>query len=388
MSRSRNIAMVALGALLVASCSGGDGDEADEPASTDSVAESDDGPFTTSQTDVTESDDEPDGGDDTFISTDELDEPTGVEDVNARQPLTGRPVPGEADIEQGPALAVVIDNGPGARFVQTGLGLADIVYETVVEGGITRLIAVFHDQAESVAVGPIRSGRSQDVALLAPLNEPLFAWSGGNPGVNDLIAAAPVVDLNALDVPEPYERSGDSPPSNLFSETGSLVALTPDDHPGPPPQQFVYRTDAEPFGGAALAGFSLLIGSNPVSWDWDEGTGAWLRWQEGEPHFDSTFGRLAAANVVVMVVDYGRSVIDTNTPEAITVGDGAVLVFSGGRVVEGRWSRDNAAAAFTLTGADGEPIALAPGTTWVELAAGIDTGDPDRPAIPVWYDRG
>lgn len=96
-------------------------------------------------------------------------------------PLTGLPV---STAITRPALVAKIDNHPKAR-PQWGLNQADVVYEENVEM-LTRFAAVFHTN-DSDPVGPIRSGRKQDIDLLEPLNSPLFAWSGGNAEVTKLV---------------------------------------------------------------------------------------------------------------------------------------------------------------------------------------------------------
>ena len=105
-------------------------------------------------------------------------------------PLTGLPV---STLITRPALAVKIDNHPKAR-PQWGLNQADVVYEENVEM-LTRFAAVFHTN-DSDPVGPIRSGRKQDIDLLEPLNSPLFAWSGGNAEVTNLVRASSLIDLS------------------------------------------------------------------------------------------------------------------------------------------------------------------------------------------------
>ena len=92
-----------------------------------------------------------------------------------RSPLTGAQAPDETLINR-PAMVVKIDNHPKAR-PQWGLNQADIVFEENVEQ-LTRFAAVFQSQG-SDPVGPIRSGRLQDIDLLASLNSPLFVWIGG-----------------------------------------------------------------------------------------------------------------------------------------------------------------------------------------------------------------
>jgi len=110
-----------------------------------------------------------------------------------RMPLTGQPVVDEA-IAVRPAIAAKIDNHPGAR-PQTGLNEADIVYEENVEKW-TRFAVVFHSQGAD-PVGPIRSGRSQDINILTSLNRPLFLWSGGNAAVTSLIQKSELINMSA-----------------------------------------------------------------------------------------------------------------------------------------------------------------------------------------------
>ena len=301
--------------------------------------------------------------------------------VVPRQPLTGVPLEkGESPIDR-PALAVKIDNAGPARRNHSGLAVADIVFEEIVEANITRFAAVFHSQG-SDPVGPIRSGRSQDVAMLAALRRPLFAWSGGNPGVTRLIAESTMVDLNAVRGGEGYYRGSGSRPHNLYNSTDRLWAQTPDDHPGAPPQQFEYVRPGDEFEGDATAGFAVAMRSIDVDWVWDAEQQRFLRSQEGSPHVDAVHGPIGATNVVVLVVEYRPSQIDARSPEAQTLSEsGPVWVFSEGQVQAGRWSRLEPDDPFTLVTDDGDPILLTPGNTWVELAEGIPSDDPANPDV-------
>ena len=110
-----------------------------------------------------------------------------------RQPLTGFAT---ATPQPRPTLALKIDAAPQAR-PQIGLNQADVVYEEMVEGTITRHIALFHARTPAAA-GPIRSVRTSDFAVLAPLNRPLVGASGGNQIVLAALRASPMVDLTAL----------------------------------------------------------------------------------------------------------------------------------------------------------------------------------------------
>lgn len=284
-------------------------------------------------------------------------------------PLTGRPGP---RLDR-PALVVKIDNHPEAR-PQAGLGVADIVYEEIVEG-ITRFFAVFHS-TDAAPVGPIRSARTTDVDLLAMLSTPLFAWSGGNDGVVAAIRRADATDVGASRHPEygyvrdPSRRS----PHNLFSTTEALRAGTPAGQ-GDPAAVFTYRPGPLR-GGTPVAGVRIRMRGTSVRWSWDAAAGVWVRTQDGTPHLDDSGRAVRAENVVVQVTRYRPSPADVRSPEAVTVGTGDAWLFLDGRWIEGTWERPSPAAATVFRDGSGTEVGLTPGRTWVELAeAGTATVD-------------
>ena len=365
-TRARSVRLVSglAGLALVAAACGGGGDSTEETTTL---------PPETTTTTTTEP------AETTTTSTTEAPETTTTEAVveePLRQPLTGEVVGDEAELVTRPALAVKIDNADGARRNHTGLAVADIVFEEIVEAGITRFAAVFHTN-DADPIGPIRSGRSQDVDILSSLDEPLFAWSGGNPGVTRLIRESFLTDLNWQRNAGSYQRGPGSTPHNLYSDTGQLYALTPEDHPGAPPQQFEYLLPGDEFEGEPVASFDLALRNRDATWDWDAEAGTFARTMDGEPHIDKTYGPITAKNVIVLVTEYRPSAIDRNSPEAQTIGSGPAYIFSDGQVVAARWERGLSVAPFTLTSIDGDPIQLNPGNTWVELAE--YTNDPDGP---------
>lgn len=284
-------------------------------------------------------------------------------------PLTGL-AGGEDPRATLPALAVKIDNHPNAR-PQSGLTQADVVYEEIVEG-ITRFFALFHSTI-SDPVGPIRSARTTDVGLLAPLNRPLFAWSGGNKGVVSALKQANVAtDVGAstgnnFKLGGYYRDAGRRAPWNLYTNTTSLWGLTPDGAAAPPPL-FGYRPAGVAPAVMPAAGVKLTMASTKVRWLWDAAGQAWVRAQDERPHTDVAGKVIAPQNVVVMFVPYRKSPADPKSPEAVTVGEGAAWVFTAGGVVQGRWSRPDPSKPATLLDSAGQPIALTPGRTWVELA--------------------
>lgn len=290
-----------------------------------------------------------------------------------RMPLTGVPLAAGELPPDRPALAAKIDNVGCAHRTQSGLNVADIVFEEIVEGRVTRFAAVFHSQPSN-PVGPIRSGRSQDVDMLGGLNRPLLAWSGGNPGVNRFIGDSDLIDLSAQNHAGGYFRSrGCGSPHNLFNNADDLWAQTPPEagRPGP---LFEYLEPGEAPLGVDAAFVDVHVGTIPVRWDWDPATGTYLRTESGRAHNLGDGSRVTTNNVVVIVNEYRPTPWNAKSPEAISVGGGEAIVFTGGKVITGTWARPDRLSPYTLVATDGAPIELTPGRTFVEMADVADHG--------------
>jgi Protein of unknown function (DUF3048) N-terminal domain/Protein of unknown function (DUF3048) C-terminal domain len=286
-------------------------------------------------------------------------------------PLTGVPADAVADR---PALAVKIENSVTAR-PQTGLNAADLVWEEVVEGGITRFVAVYHSNLPP-EIGPVRSVRPMDPAIAAPLHG-LLAFSGG---VQTYITAAKDAGLQVLSESsgaDGFHRTQNRrAPHNVYAVPQTLVAQADAAHQASPGAQFDHPAD----GGQATAitagqpTTTLALKMSGVShpqWTWSAAEGRWLRAEGSTPAVEAGGRRIGATNVVVLRVDVvttqARDPAGNPVPETILTGRGEALVASGGHAVAATWSKPGIGDRVTLTGADGTPVTLAPGTTWVEL---------------------
>jgi len=284
-------------------------------------------------------------------------------------PLTGLPSANAATLGR-PALVVKINNHPLAR-PQIGLNQADVVFEEEVEG-ITRFAAVFQS-TDSTPVGPVRSARTSDVDIVAQLSHPLFAWSGGNAGVQRAISRADLTDVGASAHYEPggFFRDNRGHPGiavehTLFADTVKLFAEAPAGQGAPAPL-FTYRAAGVASTGDAVGTVKLAMDGTPVEYTWDANVKGWARTEYGTPHVDDKGVRVAPANVVILFTNYRRSPADPKSPEAITIGHGDAWVLTDGKIVKGTWDRPDGAKPATLTDASGQAIALTPGRTWVEL---------------------
>lgn len=286
-------------------------------------------------------------------------------------PLTGLPA-GDATVAGRPALVVKVDTSGGARDRLAGVVAADTVYVERVEGGATRLAALFHSTDSDA--GPVRSARTTDIDLTANLNRPLFAYSGANRGVLERVRAADLVDLGYDARPGDYQVRGRGV-LRFYIDTAAFFGFAPPEA-GPPPALFRFRDLAAPVAAAGAedtAGVAIAYGGDAnTQVSYDAVPEGWARNQDGSPYLDASGTPVVPANVIVQFSEYRDSgfvdVVGSPSPEAVTVGEGEAWVFTGGKIVRGRWSRPDPGSITAYTDGAGAPIALKPGRTWVELA--------------------
>jgi Protein of unknown function (DUF3048) N-terminal domain/Protein of unknown function (DUF3048) C-terminal domain len=292
-----------------------------------------------------------------------------------RWPLTGVESGGPIDR---PALAVKVENSAEAR-PQSGLAEADLVWEQVVEGGITRFVAVYHSTLPG-EIGPVRSVRPMDVPITAPLKG-VMAFSGGQPDFLANLGRAGLQLVSHDSGAAGFYRVGHrSAPHNVYADPAALLAQADPRHRAAPAAQFTVaepgvRPTAVTRGrGTRTVELALSTVSRP-RWSWDGAARAWLRWEGPTPAVGPQGFQFRARNVVVLrvqVVDTAYvDAVGNPVPDAVLVGSGDALVATGGATVAARWSKGSLAEPVRLTLPGGAPVQLAPGNTWVEL---VDTG--------------
>ncbi|WP_245573224.1 DUF3048 domain-containing protein [Amycolatopsis benzoatilytica] len=280
------------------------------------------------------------------------------------------PSPGESPASpasppagQAQVLAVKIDNVAAARPA-TGLGSADVVYVAPVEGGLTRIIAVFSAKIPDV-VGPVRSARETDIAVLAQYGRLAFAYSGAAPQILPALRGASLVNAAQSDVPGAYFRQPGHPaPHNLYVRTASLPAGR-----GPAPPA-VLAFGPAPAGGEPSTGTTIGYSSASYALSWS--SGSWLISMDGTPFLSTEAGQLRAATVIEQKVGityepFAEDATGARAPVAHTVGAGSAVVFRDGRSYPATWSRPALAAPTAFATSTGQALPLASGPVWVFL---------------------
>jgi hypothetical protein len=296
------------------------------------------------------------------------------------------PVNDQTHLERRP-LAIKIQNAPVSRPNQTGLNRADIVYEHLSEGGITRFTGVYLCQ-EVERTGSVRSARFIDLEIPA-MYKSLFALSGTSPGLypkflnsdfNDRlfwydqgINSAPFyrdVELRKTGLAIEHTLFADVP---VFWELAEELGINqPQDLSG------LTFDHAVPAGGQPATSIYIPYPHRQmvVNYRYDPESGSYLRWQGGEPHLDATTGQqLSANNVVVLYAthvdaDFYEDYPRTNHPSVQIQlwGTGPAVVFRDGIAIESLWARPERDDMVVFRDSTGQnPIPLKPGNTWMQL---------------------
>lgn len=292
-----------------------------------------------------------------------------------RAPLTGVVLAAGARLDH-PAIAVKISDVLPAH-PQAGVDRADIVFVEPVGVSYTRLAAVFHSDLPEL-VGPVRSVRPADAALLGPL-APVFGNTMGAEWVTDYVdAEAHLDDLGTLRVAGTgaYQPDNTRPaPDHMLARPHVLLDLS--EFEAAPRPYFDYAgrgelSSAEVAGGPGTV-VELQYGPEwTVTWTYETETGRYLRQQPWGPHVTAAGSPVSAVNVLVLEVESTIRKIGDGAGAPVPVLElvdtaGRFVAFSRGHSVTGTWSKAGVNDRFELRPDSGAELLLAPGNTWVEL---------------------
>ncbi len=279
-------------------------------------------------------------------------------------------------------LGVIIENHTDAR-PQSGLDQADVVYEAIAEGGITRFLAIYGtNQPEKV--GPVRSARTYFVDWIHGYNGYL-AHVGGNYDALEKIRSDGVLDLDQFRYSGPYWREkglGVASEHTMFSSTIKLREQAEKNKYATANTFTVYKYKEDPtetlpeaqnvsikFSGSSSSAYDVVFA-------YDKATNSYKRSQAGKPHTDRiTKNQITPKNIATMTVDKKSTVTKINEQgyTMTTVGSGKARFYIDGQETIGTWKKESAASRELFYDASGTEIIFDRGQLWICIVSSDST---------------
>ncbi|MGI5916449.1 MAG: DUF3048 C-terminal domain-containing protein [Anaerolineae bacterium] len=288
-------------------------------------------------------------------------------------PLTGQRVD-DLSLLQRRVLAVRVGNDPNIR-PQDGLGLADIVYEEIMDGWtVTRFTALYLD-SEAERIRPIRSARLSGL-YIAPQYNAALAHTGASDRIRWLISqATDFQDLDEFFHPRPYAiLYGYDWRGRIYTSVKSLRDYLESRELDPHEMIEGYSFDVTPPRGEPAQSIHIPYPSSSiVDWVYSAEEGRYLRNVQGRPHTEGLTGeQIVADNVIILyaehrATDIVEDVLGATAIDIVLADSGRAQVCRDGVVVEAVWSQEEPGKLVHYYDADGEIIPLRPGRTWIQL---------------------
>jgi hypothetical protein len=279
------------------------------------------------------------------------------------------PLTGVGALPTGPVIAVKVDDTAAGR-PSLGLDKADVIYIEEVEGGLSRMVAVFATAKPKVRA--VRSVRASDIELLGQYGRIIVVASGGKPSSLQVLDRSTLhSSINDRGQVGFYRDKSRPAPYNVVSDLSKVsVAIKAD---GVRNVGFTWAAhDPRLARAKPAATVSTRVGSTPVGFVWDAKLAGYVRTVGGQRILTGDGAPVAKPNVLLQFCQIKANPADTDVngnPTMFTksVGTGRVVLFRNGKRVDGKWSRPSIGAPTTFTDAAGKPLLLAPGGTFVAL---------------------
>lgn len=285
------------------------------------------------------------------------------------------PLTGEKP-SKNPVIAVKIEDTALGR-PQAGTSAADIVYIEQVEGGLTRLMAIF-DSTLPKAVEPVRSTRPSDPELALQFGHILFVTSGGShAGLAPLLKTKIHPFINDRHDPGFHRDPSRQAPENVIANLPEIAKSAKN---APTARSIGLSWSSNKPTGKTRKGtlVQTRVGNTPVEFRWNAKSHRYVRIIDGAVQHTKAGAVISTPNVIVQfckVTTYkkDRDVLGNPAQYTHTVGSGRAVVFRDGRRIDGTWHRKSVDDGTLLRTKGGKPIPLTPGGAWFVLAK---TGNP------------
>lgn len=277
-------------------------------------------------------------------------------------PLSGIQVSSKSDTTK-PVFGVMIENSPNSR-PQSGLKDAEIVFEAVAEGGITRFLALYQQNQPS-SIGPVRSLRSYYIDWASGFQASV-AHVGGSGDALAKIRSGGRRDMDEFTNTATFWRARDRyAPHNVYTNFENLKKLA--DSKGWSTSNFEgfkYKNDkksSSPNATQISINMSGALYNSTFSYNAD--CNCYLRNQAGAPHLDREKGQISPKNIVALKMNINSR--DGYYSDYVTIGSGSGFVFRDGTVEEITWEKPSETSKIILKNSKGEEISLNRGQTWI-----------------------
>ena len=272
----------------------------------------------------------------------------------------------------GPILVVKIDDTRAAH-PQAGLEDADLVYIEQVEGGLTRLAAVFSSEIPAV-IGPVRSARISDIEILEQFGRVAFAYSGAQKKLLPVIAAANLENLGAQR--QSREIYSNDPlrnaPTAMMLQAKTLMQKVQEQQlPVAISKSAGWNFSESVDTGTAIVSARVSWPANSYDAAWSAKENRWLLSHSGVPNLAASGVHLGASTFVIQIVsitpsEYGDK-FGGVTPFTATVGSGRGYILRDGKYIAALWDRATPDVGTSWKTTSGEEIPFAPGQIWIAL---------------------
>lgn len=292
-------------------------------------------------------------------------------------PLSGQEPANESLLDR-PAVAVKIENAQIA-YPLSGLEKAEIVYEELVEGGVTRFMAIY-GCTDSAKAGPVRSARIVDPAIMTPTTR-ILAFSGANRPVLEALEEAEIVQVTetaAGSAMKRVAREGLAIEHTLYADTKGVRKIGAKRYGDAPSGDSYKFGDLE--GNTKRAGSVQITFSPAADLSYEHRAGRYVRSQNGEPFMDESGRQIAVDNLLVEehTVNLSETITDVAGNPSVEIanetGSGRAVLFRDGRAIEGRWIRESVEDGVLFETGSGDQMVFKPGSVWIHLVPS-DKGD-------------
>jgi len=298
-------------------------------------------------------------------------------------PLTGEEV--SEDISMNRPLAVMINNYPTA-MPQLGIAEADIIYEMIVEGGITRMCAIFQDVDPETVLGSIRSSRHNYLDLVQA-HDALYIHAGGSNQAYNEIAYRDIDHICAVKGPGGtlFYRDDARLATMDYEHTLCIKAETALDyfkndsgyrteHNEDYTCNMQFTDDVVLVNASPASNINIDFGTGKKSsYTYNENDQVYNIYQHGENYYDGNSGQTIGFKNLIIIQTTVRTIDNSGHREITLTGTGNGWFICNGEICEITWSRSDRDAQFEYTYADGTPLIFGVGKTYVGVISNSGT---------------